>query len=191
MLTMADPLEHARRLHAGRTAIFDGDERFDYATFVHRCARLAAGLDALGVERGDRVAILAANGHRYLEAFFGIPAWGGVVVPLNTRLAVPELEAILRDSAPRVLLTDRDPGPLARCVKHVVRMPVEYEKLLQAQPRPHAQGIGERTLAALFYTGGTSGRPKGVMLTHRNIYLHALSVCIEFHTATEATEPVW
>ncbi len=173
MLTLADPLEHARRLHAGRTAVLDGDERFDYATFADRCARLATGLQALGVERGDRVAILASNGHRYLEAFFGVPAWGLVVVPLNTRLAEPELEAILRDSAARVLLTDRDPGKLARCVKRVVRMPDEYEELLKAPPRPPAGDIEDGSLAALFYTGGTSGRPKGVMLTHRNFIANA------------------
>jgi long-chain acyl-CoA synthetase len=173
MLTLADPLEHARRLHAGRTAVFDGDQRFDYATFVDRCARLARGLQSLGVERGDRVALLAANGHRYLEAFFGIPAWGRVIVPLNTRLAEPELEAILRDSAAKVLLTDRDPGPLARRVMRVVRMPDEYEDLLKTQPRPRAEGIADSALAALFYTGGTSGRPKGVMLTHRNFVANA------------------
>ena len=173
MLTLADPLEHARRQHAGRNAVFDGDVRFDHATFADRCARLAAGLHALDIERGDRVAILAANGHRYVEAFFGVPAWGAILVPLNTRLAEPELEAILRDAAPRVLLTDRDPGPLARLVKHVVRIPEEYEKLLQTQPQPRVERIPDRALAALFYTGGTSGRPKGVMLTHRNFVANA------------------
>ncbi|MGH7438860.1 MAG: AMP-binding protein [Polyangiaceae bacterium] len=173
MLTLADPLEHARRLHARRTAIFDGDGRFDYATFAERCARLAAGLRSLGVERGDRVAILAANGHRYVEAFFGVPAWGAVLVPLNTRLAEPELEAILRDSAARVLLTDRDPGRLAHVVKRVVRIPDEYEALLAAPPLPRDEGLRETALAALFYTGGTSGRPKGVMLTHRNFVANA------------------
>src|SRR5258708_39786406 len=122
MLTLIDPLDHARRQPGGRTAVVDGDARFDYATFCDRALRLGAGLEASGVKRGQRVAILAANGHRYLEAFFGIPACGMVVVPLNTRLAEPELLAILQDSGATALLADRAPGALARCVDRVVPM---------------------------------------------------------------------
>src|SRR5256885_16513452 len=114
MLTLADPIEHARRVHAERLAVIDGDRRFTYTELHERSWRLAAALHGLGVKPGERVAFLSANSHQYLEAFCGIPAHGMVLVPLNTRLALPELEAILTDCDARVLVTDRDPGPLAR-----------------------------------------------------------------------------
>ncbi len=173
MLTLSDPLEHASRQYGTRTAVVDGDARVDYATLHGRCLRLGSGLDAMGVGKGERVAILAANGRRYLEAFFGIPAAGRVVVPLNTRLAEVELAAILRNSGARVLLTDRPAGSLGACVEHVVSMPDGYERLLEARPNARREGVGEDALAALFYTGGTSGAPKGVMLTHRNLVANA------------------
>src|SRR4029077_20195809 len=90
LLTLADPLEHARRLHAKRVAVVDGDVRLDYGELFDRCERLAAGLQNIGVGPGDRVAFLSANSHRYFEAFCAIPAHGIVIVPLNTRLATPE-----------------------------------------------------------------------------------------------------
>ncbi|MDP9463609.1 MAG: AMP-binding protein, partial [Actinomycetota bacterium] len=81
MITLADPIEHARSCFGDRIAVIDGARTIDYAELAGRCARLAAGLAALGVQRGDRVALLSANGHRYLEAFFGLPAAGMVLVP--------------------------------------------------------------------------------------------------------------
>jgi long-chain acyl-CoA synthetase len=173
VLTLADPLDHARRVHAGRVAVVDGDTRLDYARLHDRCVRLAAGLAAMGARAGDRVAVLAANGHRYLEAFLALPASGLVIVPLNTRLAEPELSAILRDSGARFLLADRDPGSLRACVERVVTIPGDYEELLAAAARPRACPVDEHSLAALFYTGGTTGKPKGVMLTHRNLVANA------------------
>jgi long-chain acyl-CoA synthetase len=173
VLTLADPLEHARRVHASKVAVIDGDTRFDYAELHDRCARLATGLAGLGIEPGDRVALLAANSHRYLEAFCGAPAFGFVIVPLNTRLSEHELRAILQDAEARVLLTDRDPGSLRTCVEHVVSIPDGYEKLLAAPAPPPPPAGDETAIAALFYTGGTTGKPKGVMLTHRNLIANA------------------
>jgi long-chain acyl-CoA synthetase len=191
VLTLADPLEHARKLHAARTAIIDGDQRFTYAALHERSHRLGAALCALGLRKGDRVALLAANGHRYFEAFYGVPSHGLVLVPLNTRLATPELCTILERSGARVLLTDRDPGPLATRVERVVLMPEAYESLLEtAGPNAAAQRptLHEDDLAALFYTGGTTGTPKGVMLTHRNLMTMALSyfVDVDAVAATDA-----
>jgi len=167
--TLADALAHARRNHARASAVIDGEQRFDYAQLTERCRRLALGLRSLGLAQGDRVAILAANGHRYLEAFCGIPSGGMIAVPLNTRLAEAELKAVLRDSGARVLLTDRDPGGLATCVERVIAMPHEYEELLATARDAPAVELIENEVAALFYTGGTTGAPKGVMLTHRNL----------------------
>jgi long-chain acyl-CoA synthetase len=173
VLTLADPLEHARRVHASRVAVIDGDTRLDYAELHERCARLATGLAGLGLERGDRVALLSANSHRYLEAFCGVPAFGFIVVPLNTRLSEHELRAILEDAGARVLLTDRDPGSLRTCVEHVVSIPDGYEKLVAVHASPTPPAVDESAIAALFYTGGTTGKPKGVMLTHRNLIANA------------------
>jgi long-chain acyl-CoA synthetase len=168
--TFADPLKRALRVARDSTAVIDGERRFSYAEFDERCRRLAGALTALGVGRGERVAILAANGAPYLETYVGVPASGRVVVPLNTRHAQPELEYALRDSGASVLITDRDPGPLANAVKHTISLPDDYESALAgAEPEPLGQGVQESDLAGLFYTGGTTGKSKGVMLTHRNL----------------------
>lgn len=174
MITLADPLDHARQCAGERMAVIDGDCTLTWTQFAERSARLAAALDGLGVRRGDRVAILAANGHRYMEAFFGVPAAGYVLVPLNTRLATPELVHIVRHSGARVLLTDRDAGELADFVDHVIRLPDDYEPLLEgAYVTPLGHGVTTADVAALFYTGGTTGQSKGVMLTHGNILANA------------------
>jgi long-chain acyl-CoA synthetase len=184
--TFADPLRHACLVSAGRTAVIDGNLRFSYAQFAERCARLATGLRALGMRRGDRVAILAVNGHAYLESYVGIPASGLVVVPLNTRHAPAELEYALRDSGARVLITDRAPGTLAGCVEHVVALGGPYEDLLAAhQPIELGADVAEHDLAGLFYTGGTTGASKGVMLSHRNLIAntyHWLTLVPQYET---------
>ncbi len=174
MHTFADPLSHARRVFGRRTGVVCGDERFSYADLWRRCRRLAGALAGMGVEVGDRVAILSANCHRYIEVYAGAPAGGFVVVPLNTRHAEPELLYAIRDSGARLLFTDRDPAGLADAVEHVVRMPQGYEELIATGPeRELGVGIGEDSLAGLFYTGGTTGAAKGVMLTHRNLVANA------------------
>ncbi len=169
MLTLADPLERARRVHAQKIAVIDGQVRLDYAELCERCERLGAALSELGLEPGDRVAVLAQNGHRYFELFFAIPASGYVIVPLNTRLAPAELRTILEHSGARILITDRDPGSLAGCVERVVSIPDDYARLLDTDPGVEPAPIDENAVAALFYTGGTTGLPKGVMLSHRNL----------------------
>ena len=127
-------------------------------------------MSRLGVNKGDRVAILAANSHHYIETYVGVPAAGFVVVPLNTRHAEPELHYALRDCAAHVLITDRDPGILADCVEHVVMIPDAYAELLAgADEIELGENVDENDLAGLFYTGGTTGQSKGVMLSHRNL----------------------
>jgi long-chain acyl-CoA synthetase len=194
MLTIGDCIDHATSRFGQRILTRCHNEETTYAQLADRCAQLAAVLRSYGLQPGDRVAILAANCHRYFEAFLAVPAAGFVVVPLNTRLATPELAAIVADCQPRILITDRSADELGELVLHferVIQWPREYEELLNAVRPPTQSGSAEplgdsptsstpptspttRTitsnqLAALFYTGGTTGRPKGVMLTHENL----------------------
>ena len=170
MFTFYDPLKRALQIGADRIALIDEDAQFSFTEFAKRCSHLIGGLRALGLRSGDRVAILAANSHRYIETYVAVPAGGLVIVPLNTRHADPEVRYALQDSGARVLITDRDPAPFADLVQHVVGMPDEYESLIaSANPWPLGDGVTENDLAGLFYTGGTTGASKGVMLTHRNL----------------------
>jgi len=170
MHTFVDPLLRAVQIAPEKTAVISGTASFTYSQFQERCMRLVGALHTLGLQRGDRVAILAANGHAYLETYVGVPAAGMVVVPLNTRHAEPELAYALEDSGARVLITDRDPGALGAVVEHVISIPDSYESALAgADPAPLGRGVVESDLAGLFYTGGTTGLSKGVMLSHRNL----------------------
>ncbi|MEP7193902.1 MAG: AMP-binding protein [Actinomycetota bacterium] len=170
MQITADPLEHARLTNAHKEAIVCGEDRLDYLALWSRCGRLAGYLAGLGLQRGDRVAVVAANCHRYLEAYLTIPAAGYVIVPLNTRSALAELEYAVADSQASVLLTDREPSSLDALFKHVIRLPDAYEQALaDAEPAILGVDVHEDDLAGIFYTGGTTGKAKGVMLTHRNL----------------------
>lgn len=174
MHTFADPLARALQIAPNKTAVIDRDRSFTYAEFAERCGRLAAGLQGLGLRKGDRVAIWSANNHAYLETYVAVPASGLVVVPLNTRHAMPELRYALEDSAARVLITDGDAAELADTVEHVIRIGDEYEALLDTAPIELGVGVGEDDLAGLFYTGGTTGKSKGVMLSHRNLIANTI-----------------
>jgi len=177
MITLADPLDHARGCFGDRLAVIDGEQGFTYGELASRCDRLTTGLGELGVRRGDRVALLAANGHRYVEAFLGLPAAGIVLVPLNTRLAPAERARIVEHSGARVLITDREAPELTGLVDRVVVIEDGYETMLEHAGRPAVPSERPRPddLAALFYTGGTTGAPKGVMLTHANLVANAFN----------------
>ncbi len=169
MHTFADPLARAVQIAANKTALLDKDQTYTFAQLQDRCARLVGGLRGRGLEKGDRVAILADNCHEYIETYVGTPAGGLVVVPLNTRHAEPELRYALEDSGTKVLIADRDVSGLSDTVEQVVMIGEEYESLLDAAPAALGQGVVEDDLAGLFYTGGTTGKSKGVMLSHRNL----------------------
>jgi len=170
MHTFADPIKYASRMAPIKTAVIDGLESISYAELHRRCRLLAGALQELGLEKGDRVAILANNCQRYIETYMGVPAAGLVVVPLNTRHAVTELKYALEDSQTKVLLSDRDPGELADCVDHVIMIPDAYDTMLNAALEIELGiNLQESDLAGLFYTGGTTGKSKGVMLSHRNL----------------------
>ena len=180
-LTPLDLLTRARRLFPDRVGVVDGDVRRTYGEFAGRCDRLAAALrDELGVAPGDRVAWLCGNTSELLEAYYGVLLAGAVLLPLNIRLAPAESRFVLGDAGARLLFRHPDqPDPLAQAdagdVRQVVLGP-EYEDLLARQdPGPFpVPEVDEGSPAELFYTSGSTGSPKGVLLTHRALYLHAI-----------------
>ena len=170
MHTFADPLLRATQVAGNQTGLISEGRRFTYQELQSRCRRLAAVLKSKGAQPGDRIAILAANTHHYIESYVAIPAAGFVIVPLNTRHAEPELRYAIEDAGARILLSDRDPGALREIVDAVVMIPDEYDELLDTAAEARlGEGITEDSVAGLFYTGGTTGASKGVMLTHRNL----------------------
>jgi long-chain acyl-CoA synthetase len=174
MTTMLGPLRRARLVASGATAVICGDVELTYDQTWERCRRLVGGLHRLGLGQGDRVAIVGPNCHRYLELYQAVPSSGMVIVPLNQRHTDAELRYALEDAGARVLFSDRVVGGLPGCVEHQVDLGEGYEDLLASSgPADLADDLAEDTLAGLFYTGGTTGASKGVMLTHRNLVANA------------------
>jgi long-chain acyl-CoA synthetase len=175
MASYISPLARAVKVNPDAEAIVDDEVRLTYAELNKRCERLAGALDGLGLQPGDRVAVLARNSHRYLEAYIAIPAAGYVIVPLNIRHTVAELRYILGDARPRVLLTDQDASQLKDLFERVIEIPSAYEMLLdQASPRDLRENPPDgSSIAGLFYTGGTTGQSKGVVLTHDSLIANA------------------
>ena len=184
-----------------------GEQRFTYAEFAERASRLAGALRDAGLNPGDRVAFLSLNCHRLLEAYYGVLQAEAVLLPLNIRLAASELAHILNDSGAKVLFLQREFlsfiesfRPSIPAVEKFFLLdsvpqaawlsPKSYEEMLAAATpySPDIVQFDEQSLAELFYTSGTSAHPKGVALTHRNLYLHALSVCITFRTSSDAAQ---
>jgi long-chain acyl-CoA synthetase len=189
MFALTQGLRRAVQLKPNGIATSFAGRRRAWQHSAERVSRVAGALSALGVRRGDRVAVLALNGDRYFELLYAIPWIGAVMVPLNTRLATPEIEYILTDSGAVALFVD------AAMAHHLTaldgRMPSVREVLwlddnaspegilhfedLAAYGAIDDVGAANDDLAGLFYTGGTTGRSKGVMLTHTNLVVNALN----------------
>jgi long-chain acyl-CoA synthetase len=169
------PLRRAVQVAPERPAVRFEDVELTYAEAWERCRRLAGGLRGLGLERGDRVAVVAQNSHRSLELYQAVPGSGLALVPLNHRHADAELRYAVEDAGARVLFCNREIADLPACVEHVVDAAAGHEDLLAAaEPADFPDDVSEDDLAGLFYTGGTTGRSKGVMLRHRSLVANAL-----------------
>lgn len=180
-----------------RLALVGGDRQRSWRDFSDRVARLAGGLTAMGLRPDDRVAILSHNGPEYFEFSYGVPWAGGVIVPLNNKLAAGDLVYILNHSGTRFLLADEDFRELIEgfagqleAVEHTLyfspgRDDSVYENLIASSPPRDDQLRGYEDMAGIFYTSGTTGRPKGVMLSHRNLFWNAMSGIINYGLGEE------
>jgi fatty-acyl-CoA synthase len=207
METPLSPLDFARRtrrLHADREAVVDGGLRLSYRQFFDRCDRWSSALQGLGVRQADRVATIAPNTHAQLEAFYAVPQIGAVLVPINYRLTAEDFVYIVNHSGATVVcvhsdylktvdgVRDRMPG-----VRHFVAFEgaassesssyegwLDYEAAIAAaDPGFERPEISERDLLSINYTSGTTARPKGVMITHRNAAMNTIGTLLHLPMA--------
>ncbi|HEY4020655.1 MAG TPA: AMP-binding protein [Pseudonocardiaceae bacterium] len=174
---VAAMLLDAVRAHGDQEAIVDGPTRLDYAALARHAAAAAVRLAELGVEPGDRVAILLPNGWEYVAGYLGIQLAGAIALPVNTRFTASEIAYVLADSGTKVVLTDATTAPLvtgavAVDVGGIVTAP---RREIDPAGLPGLLRHGE-DVAQLLYTSGTTGRPKGAMQTHANLLFNAGTV---------------
>jgi fatty-acyl-CoA synthase len=195
MDTPLTPLEFARRtrrLHPEREAVVDGSLRLTYRDFFDRCDRWSSALQALGVGRGDRVAYIAPNTHSQLESFYSVPQLGAVLVPINYRLVASDFAYILAHSGARIVCVHPDHLDAVDAIRtevadveHFVALDgaregwLDYEELVAAaSPEFKPAPVTEQDLLTINYTSGTTARPKGVMITHRNAYVNVVGTLL-------------
>jgi fatty-acyl-CoA synthase len=203
-LTPLEFMRRARRLYPDREAVVDGDLRLSYDTFFQRCDRWSAALEQLGVRKGDRVAYIAPNTHAQLESFYAVPQLGAVLVPINYRLTADDFAYIISHSGASVVCVDAPYleavdriRPAIPGVAHFVALEgtgpgwLDYEQMVATAPDTFSKlEIAERDLLTINYTSGTTSRPKGVMITHRNAYLNVVGTLIHVHM-TPADRYLW
>jgi fatty-acyl-CoA synthase len=190
-LTPVSFLQRTAYILPDNIAVIHGDRRYTYREFEQRVNCLASRLRAAGLQKHDRVAFLCPNIPAMLEAHFGVPAAGGILVAINTRLSSPEIGYILKHSGARILFVDAELRPLIESldttgvqitrIDDTGRPDDPYEQFLAGgSPAPVESWLeDEEEPISMNYTSGTTGRPKGVLYTHRGAYLNALGEIIE------------
>src|SRR5262245_58732322 len=194
-LTLTQLFERSRKLFHKKTMATrvpgHGLQRYTYADYADRVARLSAALARLGLQKGDRVGTFAWNSHRHMEVYFAAPLMGMVLHTVNIRLSPQDLTYIINHAGDKILIVDASLWHLLepirkdlKTVTHVIVMKdtptaeippeaMDYEALLaDAKPVETWPTLNETDAAGMCYTSGTTGHPKGVLYTHRGIYLH-------------------
>jgi fatty-acyl-CoA synthase len=204
METPLTPLDFARRsrkLYGDREAVVDGDLRLTYEQFLDRCDRWSSALQRMGVKKGDRVAYIAPNTHEQLESFYAVPQIGAVLVPINYRLTAEDFVYITTHSGAKVLCVHPDYVEAVDGVRdqlgeveHFVYLGdaqgrrgwVSYDAAIAASsPGFERSEIGENDLLSLNYTSGTTAKPKGVMITHRNAWANVVGTLVHLHIGVD------
>jgi fatty-acyl-CoA synthase len=191
-LTPIRCLYRAVELYGRKLGVVSGSRSFTYAQFGERCERLAAGLLSEGIGPGDRVAYLSFNNHQLLEGYYGPPLIRAIVMPLNVRLTLAEIAGILNHAEASLLVFENEFAPLIEELRKFCPSIKRYVAMDQPTPQadiwleellardrivpPDIFSFDENEIAELFYTSGSTGTPKGVTLSHRTLYLHALSL---------------
>src|SRR4030042_1462229 len=199
-MILTEPLMKALKFFPKKEAIVCGERRWTYQEFYDRVNRLSHYLKDLGVGKNDKVAILHPNCHYFLEAYYGITQIGAISVPINYRLSSGEIAFILQDSESKILIADpifqKQVDPIRGEIKDIVGIiwtgegkvnkesgDLNYELVLHQtnySALPETR-ITDDDIAQIYYTSGTTGRPKGVMLSHKNVNTHALGTIAELH----------
>ena len=184
-LTIADHLRRASQVYPQRTACVDEPLQpaanwgtLSYGDMMARATAQAAGLDALGIGVGERVAIVSHNAARLLTAFFGVSGWGRILVPINFRLVAEEVQYIVNHCGARVLLIDPELEAAlsgVRCEHKFIIGEQSDAQLLHFDRQPQPWEPDEDATATINYTSGTTARPKGVQLTHRNLWINTVT----------------
>ncbi len=198
-LTPMELARRARRLYARREAVVDRELRLTYEQFFHRCDRWSAALQDMGVRPGDRVAYIAPNTYAQLESFYAVPQIGAVLVPINFRLTPDDFAYIVNHSGAKVLCVHADHLDQVDTIRdqlggveHFVALEgeapgwIDYEQRLATSHDDFVRPvIDESDLLSINYTSGTTARPKGVMITHRNAYMNTVGTLIHLHLGVD------
>ena len=203
-LSPLDFARRARRLYGECEAVVDLGQRFTYESFFDRCDRWSAALEAFGIRQGDRVACISPNTHSQLESFYAVPQLGAVLVPINYRLAPRDFAYLIQHSGSRVVCAHSDHmdavDSIRRqipCVEQFVAFEggragwLDYEHAIATTaPAFKRPEIAENDLLTINYTSGTTSRPKGVMITHRNAYMNVVGTLLHF-SMTSTDRYLW
>jgi fatty-acyl-CoA synthase len=179
-------------LYADREAVVDGDMRLTYGQFFDRCDRWSAALQGMGVAPGDRVAYIAPNTHAQLESFYAVPQIGAVLVPINYRLIADDFVYIINHSGAKIVCAHSDYLDTVDSIRDQLPNVEQFVALegskegwldYEAAIADHAPEftrpeIDENDLLTINYTSGTTSRPKGVMITHRNAYMNVVGTLV-------------
>jgi acyl-CoA synthetase (AMP-forming)/AMP-acid ligase II len=207
-LSIGQILAHGIAMAPAQEIVYGERLRHTYQTLGHRVQRLASALTALGVMPGDTVAVLDWDSHRYLECFFAVPMMGAVLHTVNVRISPEQVLYTINHAAADVILVNAEFLPLLEAIhakfrpevklvlindqasapQTALRFDAEYEAMLAAAATSYAfPDLGEDTRATTFYTTGTTGLPKGVYYSHRQLVLHTLAVANALGSAAHAT----